>query len=371
MNGNFDENNLNNPSLEHFNSQEINNNAGEFSPPNSENFVFLNNPTPPEILEQTNSDTTKKQNKNLNDINKLKSIMQMLTVTTVTVASGAVILNPIITQNKIKLLNEDISFNSYECVLELNNVTDDLTASILGENGESYHVKIPNGNAYTLTLDGLTPQVEYDITVLDSAGKTHYEGEFETEPFITFYDIDESKKSFKLHSDFMLDGDLGLRLYNKTGNDFSSNLTYDFLDPSYNILYLNGLYKDEYIVEMQVYIQDLDEPITYKTFLNLGSLTPLEYTATFNSPNTTDASQLNLTYISGDLLPYTPVEVRLINVITDEWFFSDTVTTSENNVSATFLDTITSGTYSVILVGECETENYSLYNDIFKTNITI
>ncbi len=366
MNSGLNSNNSSNASKEYFYHPEFNNYASELSANGSETFTFTSNPSPPEA-----QDSSAKQKTPSTDMQKLKHLLSLLSGAVVTATTGVMILNPILSP-KLTLQSQDVSFNKYECVIENKDLIGGLTATLTGENGESYTLELPSDNRNcNLTFNYLTPEVEYSLTVSDKNGKKHYENKFETEPFITFNDVSANAKNFSLNSDVLIENDFMLRLLNSKGDDFSSNLLFDNLhDATANFLYLDGLFKDSYTIEFQSYLGD-EEPLIYTKTLDLGTLAPLKYTVAYSPPETADGSLLTLTYVEGDIYLYQIDQIILINLEYDDWIFIYDLQADGNDVYATITDSVVAGNYKVIVNGLIENEEYYLYNDIFSTEITI
>ncbi len=345
-------------------------------------------------------------NKSKNEANQLRQMMQLLATTTVTVAvGGTAIIAPIVAppatppqdeapsdnpsdnpsntpstdpenqQPTISMVkqNEVIGVFSYSCSLLTVDTDDELTAKLTDASGQVETLSIiEQSDRYSVEFSNLAPETDYTLSVYDGLGNEYHSSIFKTQPFIVFSEPIENIINFTLSAEISFENDFILLFLDKDGKDFSSNLNFDFGGETGNFIILDGLYSNDYVVHLELYTPSSDEPIVYEKSINLGSLTPIDYTLEYVAPGFIDGHQFNFTYNSGDIRPYTISQIEIIDEATYNTFTITEFQSGNNNeIYATLYETIENGTYKVVVYGEYSSTEYSLFNQLWVGEITI
>ncbi len=356
---------INRQSNEYLNSKDENDKSEEFS-----DFLLQNNSKP----------SQKKTEENSNNLRKYLSLVAC-TVTATTVIAVPALISPTPTPTPeppppplLSTVSEDIGLTTYSCVLSASDNDFDLQIVLTDSSGEQQTITAKKENGeYKLNFDDLEPETEYTLEATNQSGEERYVDTFSTEPFIYLEQEANGKINFALHPEIAQGTDMGLELISESGGDFRSNvfLDYEFLfDSKKNYIILDGLYNEIYDLRLLMYLLDVDEPIIYQKQLNLGVLTKLEYEVEFRTPEImtdTPGTEVYAKYISGEVAPYSIVEISLENTQTGRYYFYDTIEVDQdNNIILILPEEIEAGNYIVTISGVLETEEYSLYNEIWK-----
>ncbi len=371
----------------HFNQQEnnllfsetfncIENNASynEFPQTDTENSCFQEKTAIDEIC--NGADTKNKESKNVNTPS-VSHFSKYLSIIAVTVVTGTAIILPTTpTVKPFKLKSEDVSYNSYKCVL-IDDTLASIDVAITGDNGEKYQITLENQEGeYALFLDSLYPDTNYSVTAVDKDGKTRYQDTFTTQPFMTVTSQDDFATYFSLHPDISLNSDFTYTLKTSDGLDFTSNVMLDTTTdtPSWYIVN-NGLYQDDYDFTFQLHLSENKLPLTYAKILSLGNLEAIDFSVTYQYyGETTDVTgQIDAVYRSGDISVYAVTEITLINLTTDDYYSFTDFTVNENtgDLSLPITQVLPEGNYAIAFWGICEFDNYSLSNQLWQTVINI
>ncbi len=358
-------------------SDEINDTHGESLPQCDEVFISKELGKVDEVPDQgKENNSPKKKGKDKGDSDRIKELTKWLSMTAVVVTAGTALVIPILSLPQLEGKEEYVGFDCYECVFYTDEELE-LTATVKDEKGEQFTTVVAqDGEAYYLYLDELSPDTGYQLTVVDEKGKKRYSDEFITDPFIKIEEIDQTKLAFALHEDISLDTDFRLMFLSSDGRDFESNMVWDNpYDITANFIYLDGLYKDEYVVRFERFLPEQDQPIVYEKNISLGTLNKLEYTAAVSiADGVLDAtSNINLMYVSGDVAPYSPIEIRLTNKSTgQEYYMSDVLMPTDSlDLTVTPTEQIEAGDYTITLYGFYESEEFSLYNEIWQGELIV
>ncbi len=285
---------------------------------------------------------------------------------TFTTAVGVI---PLISSPNVSLTNKKVGFDSFYGELRFQHASDEAFEIILSdEYGERYDERVVEKGVKSLSYSFpyLRPEEKYILTVYDGKGKEYLSYSFETDPLFTLTETNDPQKlALSIHPDFPLSFDQKIELFDANGKNFSSNILLDPLATNY--LYLEGLYANDYYL-VATYYPTSEEEISHDKSLQLGSLTPLSYTAS------RPFDGLLLTYEAGDLAPYDSLELHLseiggTNYVVD----SIDITVTDTQISVTLPVDLQSGSYDLALWGIFENEENQFYNEIWhsETNIDL
>ncbi len=290
---------------------------------------------------------------------------------TCTVASAVIL--PFFMAPTVSVHGEDISYGSYSCFIDNRN-GGTLTAVLDGEWTDPITIPLEEEFLY---IDGLMPEADYRLRILNEKGESLHTRTFSTEPLVILSEEVDGRISFTMHKDVLDEmlndgGDIGLSLYASNGNEFSSNLMWDPMAES--ILYTDGLYQDEYALTLTKFMPD-GYPLTYEKYLTLGTLTAPTYEMTTSSIlDGGSPTEIILTRLAGDLLPYDTFSV-IIEATDDSGFYrsfsGNEITITDTTITIPLTETIPGGTYRVGLWGACTLDDISLDNEIWHDILPI
>ncbi len=323
---------------------------------------------------------TAKSTEKTDGVQKIKQLTSFLSTIAVvgTVATATIVT--LANAPTMELQYEDIGFHTYECVLESDRELTEAEAIVDSAFGKwTYPLQKDADGNYTLSLEQLLPETNYELTVLDDHGKEHLSHTFITDPFVTIQASPEtSDLALLLHESLIYDEnveeivfDMGLMLLAEDGRDFSSNIYRT--DDQQTFITQEGLFKDNYHIELQYYQPEADEPFIFRKQISLGEAPPPIYTITPLPPLDTGVTAIQLDLIAGDLAPYNIRELELMNIEngTSYYIHSDYIGAEGGRITAESTNAIPAGTYQITLWGELTTDSISLYNAVWQDKFTI
>ncbi len=309
-------------------------------------------------LEPSVGKKTKKGDKKQNA--KLISSYLTTTAVTLTVATTMVIL-PIVSGGQLRFSSEDISYNGYECVLQAESGV--LYQATLqtgdGELVEIYNVETEE-NGCIVNFYDLVPETDYSLTITDEDGEEQFSKDFTTEPVLEVAAKADGNYSITMHGDVSLQNDISIRMYDAQGKDFSSNVVFE--DYSQITLYTEGLYSNDYMLEITIYGQDLES--AYSKNITLNGLTQPEYFID------KQADFIVLNYLSGDLGQYNQFDIVVSNENGYYPISSQAVTVTDTTITVSLTTSIPAGVYDISLWGTMQAGNNSFINEIWKGQVT-
>ncbi len=389
----------NNPQSQASETQSVRENTAytEFTP-TREQFTSRENTSYPELPEPSDlyqANSGSKPNKGGDNVKNTKLLSQYVATTMVGVVAGAATLGiiTIVDEVKLRINAEDVSFNNYAVVCDLENPKRlSLDFTVTDESGKVAKVLNVNDGwqGKEITFYNLTPETSYCLTVTDQNGKAYFEDSFTTESFVTVTPNAQNALlwDFALHEDFSWLGDMQLNLLTSDGRDFSSNVLFSPDPAEQSVICLEGLYADDYALSCTYFPPPIDgveensdstdtsdstvneweglEEVTYQKTLTFGSLQTPQFTPLQNG------TDIILTYLSGDILPYNQFNIILSND-TGAWHSLDRTIVRQdgNDFHAELPADIESGTYRLEFWGEFENQTSLFYNEIFRGEITI
>ncbi len=335
----------------------------------------------------------KEKGKKENEGEKLKKLLQYFSTVavtgaatvTLTVGAGVLASPPpvtsspppvVIPQPSFSVEEERISYNGYQCLLKIEEGAEDYRLVLQAGGATVQEGTLPQGQTeYAFVAEGLSAEAEYTLRALSAEDEEVFSYDFTTDPFVVFGRTEEGRSYFTLHEDITLAYDVGVRLYGKNGEDYSSLLYFD--PQTENYLYLAATYQGEYTLELTEYPPDVEEGRTYRKQLTTGTLIPLSYELnTYPLDSSLDASPLNLmfTYQSGDLLPYTIERIELQNPLNGRVAYSiekEYIGQEGDWITAQTVEAPQAGNYRVLLYGACMDGEYSVETLLWQGEITV
>lgn len=376
---------------EEFKNNEINSYYNEFSNNSNEILLSKEHIETYEFSNQPTSNQKNSKNKSGNDVVRkyLAGIVASLTMGTMIVAPAITTIAVEQPSLVAEISNENISFNSFECFLDVESTDESLTdATITNSNGDIHTISIQKQNeTYRLYFDELIPETEYNLSVFDNEGTEFYVDKFTTDSFITIEEPINNQRKVSLHKDISNNpnnSEYILKLLSADGRDFSSNIISNYQSEIYNeYIQLDGLYLDEYILQLELYPQrtsetDMidweNEPIVYNKQISLGDLEKLNFSVEIKQDivPTNASMQIYLTYLSGDFDAYNITEIFVTHKTNEQsYFYAQFEIEENNNISIFLTELIESGEYNISVYGIFEGEDFSLYNEIWRGNLTV
>ncbi len=290
-------------------------------------------------------------------------------------------------QPSIAVEQETVGLHDYQATLTTKH-TEKLTlnAYLVSSDGESLR-ETPLSADGTVSFTDLAPETAHTLLIQDEQANELLRHEFTTDPFVALTQESDGLMRLTLHEDIPQDlGDATFFLYDAEGKSFHDHIfvtvieeplpdaSADPTDSSQYIysylysLYTEGLYIGDYVLQHVLYLPE-DGELIYETHLTLGTLSPLVY----NPTTDTNAGTLSLQYVSGDLGPYQELSAELYQG-ENYYGYVDTadLTFDENgNITFPISPDWESGTYTLYLIGNTQSDGNYIYNQIFKCEIVI
>ncbi len=266
----------------------------------------------------------------------------------------------------VSVQNEIRGLRSYGCKLRFE--TQEYTAftAILTNQSGEILSEIPltaENFLSTVSLEALSPETDYTLTVFSADNEKLLTHSFSTDSPFTLGTEANGIIPLQLHEDILssFDMDYAIRLLDSEGKDFSSNLRSTELGA--DGLFTLGLYDEKYTLLLELYHGDDVE--RYEKTLSLGNLTPIVFEIM-----ALDTS-VSLSYVSGDMNFYNGFSIELSNDtkyynISDSDVYADAL-----GITATLPASFERGDYTLSVWGYSESDSITLYNQIYKAQITV
>ncbi len=319
--------------------------------------------------EIADTDRQKRSQNKTDDGQRIKQLSQRLSLFAVTATVGITAgISYLSTPLRFSVAEEVIDMDLYACVVRVENANEPTLNAVLQDAAGNIleSMEIPTDRSTPLSFEDLLPETEYLLSLKTPDGKNADTHAFQTSPFVTFEATEEGKTMLlfnpKVTQEMMMDVSVGL--WDSEGKDFSSNVYFDPLDASY-ILH-EGLFADEYSLTLTAYLpNENDGERTYTKTVSLGTLEMPQYTLTHT------ANAFTFTYLAGEVDGYADFEISIANEEHYYLLYGEDVTVENGNITALLTQSIAEGTYTVSIWGASENGEFYLYNEIFKTEITI
>ncbi len=263
----------------------------------------------------------------------------------------------------VSLTAETVTLTSYGASLTIDNPSGVPLFAILKDGDEtvgqseiSYATDSP-----TVSFGLLPPETAFTMAVVDESGNEWYAGAFSTPAFVTVGEPTDGQIPFTLHES-LAGTDVGLRLIDSRGLDFSANIMFD--PEATNYVYTNGLFADTYILEATCYFEP-DVPTVLEKEITLGSGVAPDFVATAAN------GELTLTLTAGDVAPYVSFEVELEQNGVYRTISYEMIGYENGVLTATLPAEITGGTYRITLWGFTGDPSSTMSNEIWKGEITV
>ncbi len=314
--------------------------------------------------------SSKKDSKQDNQ-KKSKIITGYLTSIATVVTAGAVIAVPIFSKPSFDVDNEVIGYANYSCNLTIDNEDDNLDVIIRDMFGEMYAIfDVDNIDSTQVSIDNLEPDRSYEIVLQTDDGKEYQSYKFTTPSLVIFGEAIGNRLPFDINVDESFATDIGVMMFTNDGLSVDNVI----FDGDVRYIALDGLYKDNYIIEVAIYPMD-KELIIQTVEMELGTLTRPNFDISFEFLGLdTIWGEVTLAKLDGDMGQYTNYEVEFENFAdyNDRQTLSgESIALDGDNIIVSLTNMLNVGTHSITLYGEMEIDGYTIQNIIFKGDISI